>query len=81
MNMKPGKRDEKVCAFATSPPPPPPPPPQPTIIPFLRNVEACPVAIFLCRSDTSVLRFEKETPLKITDDIVAVAVITLTSAL
>jgi hypothetical protein len=31
MNMKPGKRDEKVCAFATSPPPPPPPPPQPTI--------------------------------------------------
>ena len=41
---------------------------------FLRNVEACPVAILFCKSDTSVLRFEKDTPLKLTADIVAVAV-------
>jgi hypothetical protein len=43
MNMKPGKRDEKVCAFATSPPPPPPPPPQPTIttLPTNATITAC----------------------------------------
>ncbi len=32
------------------------------------------MAIFFCQSDTSVLRFEKDAPLKLTDDIVAVAV-------
>ena len=31
------------------------------------------MAIFFCQADTSVLRFEKDTPLKLTDDIVAVA--------
>ena len=41
---------------------------------FLRNIEACPVAIFFCKSDTTVLRFEKDTPLKLAADIVAVAV-------
>ena len=50
-----------------------PDPSLPGTLTFLCNVEACPVAIFFCQADTSVLRFEKDTPLKLTDDIVAVA--------
>ena len=41
---------------------------------LLGNVEACPVAIFLSLSDTSVLRLQMGTPFKLTADIVAVAV-------
>jgi hypothetical protein len=41
---------------------------------FLSNVGACPVAIFLCHADTSVLRLQMGTPIKLTSDIVAVAV-------
>ena len=41
---------------------------------FLSNVGACPVAIFLCHTDTSVLRLQMGSPIKLTSDIVAVAV-------
>ena len=35
---------------------------------------ACPVAIFLCYADTSVVRLQMGSPIKLTSDIVAVAV-------
>jgi len=41
---------------------------------FLRNVDACPVAIFLCKSDTSVLRLQMGKPLQLGAGIAAVAV-------
>jgi len=41
---------------------------------FLSNVGACPVAIFLCHADTSVLRLQMGSPIKLTSEIVAVAV-------